>query len=96
TPEGPNIGLISQLTMYARVDDLGLIQTPFRIVRDGIVTDEIVYLPAGEDDQRYVAPADAPYDPETRELKGTEVQARHRGTYPVVPRSQVELMDVSP
>ncbi len=96
TPEGPNIGLISQLTVYARVNDLGLIETPFRVVRDGKVTDEIVYLVAGEEDQKFVAPADTPYDPETRELLSKEIQVRHRGTYPVVSRDAVELMDVSP
>jgi DNA-directed RNA polymerase subunit beta len=95
TPEGPNIGLISQLTVYARVDDYGLIETPFRIVKNGKVTDEIVYLPAGEDDEAKVAPADAKYDKDGNFL-GDKIQVRHQGSYPTVPKSEIDYMDVSP
>nr|MBA3727013.1 DNA-directed RNA polymerase subunit beta [Armatimonadota bacterium] len=95
TPEGPNIGLISQLTVYARVDEYGLIQTPFRIVKDGRVTADIVYLAAGEDDDARVAPADTKYN-ERGEFLADRVQIRHRGSYPTVNKSEIDYMDVSP
>ncbi|MDQ2985130.1 MAG: DNA-directed RNA polymerase subunit beta [Armatimonadota bacterium] len=95
TPEGPNIGLISQLTVYARVDEFGLIQTPFRVVKDGKVSSEIVYLAAGEDDDKRVAPADVPFD-ETGAFVAERVQVRFRGSYPVVAKAAIDYMDVSP
>ena len=95
TPEGPNIGLISQLTVYARVDEFGLIQTPFRQVVDGRVSDEVTYLAAGEDDDKRVAPADTHLN-ERGEFINERVQVRHRGSYPVVPKTAIDYMDVSP
>ncbi len=94
TPEGQNIGLVNQMTLYAYVDDYGFLRTPYRIVRNGKLTDEVVYLPADEDESAYIAPADTPLDangylPET-------VQVRWRDEYPIVPREQVQYMDVDP
>ncbi|MEP0767224.1 MAG: DNA-directed RNA polymerase subunit beta [Fimbriimonadia bacterium] len=95
TPEGPNIGLISQLTVYARVDEYGFIKTPYRIVKDGKVTDEVIYLSAGDDDPKYIAPSDVELDAEGR-FRSERVQVRHMGTYPTVDREDVDLMDVTP
>ncbi|KAA0236763.1 MAG: DNA-directed RNA polymerase subunit beta [Armatimonadetes bacterium] len=101
TPEGPNIGLISQLTTHARVDEYGFIMTPYRRVVDGRVTDEIVYLTAQEDFSRLIAPADTLTDGEGR-IVADRLQVRCAGTefggasYPLVPRDRVTLMDVSP
>jgi DNA-directed RNA polymerase subunit beta len=101
TPEGPNIGLISQLTSHARVDEFGFIMTPYRKVKDGVVTDEIIYMTAQEETGQMVAPADVETD--ANGLITTErVQCRSAGadvggaSYPIVRRDQVQLMDVSP
>lgn len=101
TPEGPNIGLISQLTSHARVDEFGFIMTPYRKVKDGVVTDEIIYMTAQEETGQMVAPADVETD--ANGLIVTErVQCRSAGadvggaSYPIVRRDQVQLMDVSP
>ena len=64
TPEGPNIGLIGSLATYARVNRFGFIETPYRVVRDGIVTDEIVYLTADREDEYIIAQANTPVDAE--------------------------------
>ncbi len=103
TPEGPNIGLISQLTTHARVDEFGFIMTPYRRVVDGVVTDEIVYLTAQEDHTFRIAPADVIAD-ENGKIINERVQVRCPGgdkefggaSYPIVPRESVDLMDVSP
>jgi DNA-directed RNA polymerase subunit beta len=103
TPEGPNIGLISQLTTHGRVDEFGFIMTPYRKVVDGVVTDEIVYLTANEDHTMRIAPADVPLDAEGR-IVAEQLVVRCPGgdkqfggaQYPTVPRSRVDLMDVSP
>ncbi|MCS6919368.1 MAG: DNA-directed RNA polymerase subunit beta [Fimbriimonadales bacterium] len=94
TPEGQNIGLVNQMTLYAYVDDYGFLRTPYRIVREGKLTDEVVYLPADEDESAYIAPADVPID-ENGYLPET-VQVRWRDEYPIVPREQVQYMDVDP
>lgn len=101
TPEGPNIGLISQLTAHARVDEFGFIMTPYRKVVDGHVTDEIIYLTAQEETGQLVAPADVETD-ETGWIVKDQVQARCAGgdvggaSYPIVRRDRVDFMDVSP
>jgi DNA-directed RNA polymerase subunit beta len=101
TPEGPNIGLISQLTTHARVDEFGFIMTPYRIVTDGVVTEEIIYLTAQEETGILVAPADIMTD-ETGRIVSDRVQVRKAGgevteaSYPIVRRDQVQYMDVSP
>ncbi len=103
TPEGPNIGLISQLTTHARVDEFGFIMTPYRKVVDGVVQDEIVYLTANDDYTMRIAPADTRVD-ENNRIVADQVNVRCPGgdkqfggaQYPTVPRSRVDLMDVSP
>ena len=95
TPEGPNIGLISSLSSYARVNDLGFIETPYREVRNGVVTRRIRYLTADEEDRYIIAQANAPVDEDGR-LRGPRVTARHGSEIVVVPPEQVHFMDVSP
>ncbi|MEJ5170898.1 MAG: DNA-directed RNA polymerase subunit beta, partial [Fimbriimonadales bacterium] len=101
TPEGPNIGLISQLTTHARIDEYGFIMTPYRKVENGRVLDEIVYLTAQEENGVLVAPADTRTD-ETGLILAERLQVRCAGgeyqnaAYPVVPRNRVQYMDVSP
>ena len=101
TPEGPNIGLISQLTAHARVDEFGFIMTPYRRVLNGLVSDEIVYLTAQEETGRLVAPADVRTD-DKGYINEERMQVRCAGadlggaSYPIVPRDRIELMDVSP
>ena len=103
TPEGPNIGLISQLTTHARVDEFGFIMTPYRQVKNGIVTDDIIYLTAQEDFTFRIAPADIITDPEGR-IVNDRVQVRCPGgdrdnggaSYPTVSKDLVDLVDVSP
>ncbi|MBE3580361.1 MAG: DNA-directed RNA polymerase subunit beta [Thermoanaerobacteraceae bacterium] len=97
TPEGPNIGLIGSLSTYARVNEFGFIETPYRKVdkERGIVTDEVIYLSADEEDQYIIAQANTPVDEQGRFLE-PRVTARHRGEIVVVPADRVDLMDVSP
>ncbi|MGC8741901.1 MAG: DNA-directed RNA polymerase subunit beta [Candidatus Sumerlaeaceae bacterium] len=95
TPEGPNIGLISSLSTYARINALGFIETPYRRVVKGVVTDEIVYMTADEEDKYVVAQANAPVD-EQGQLLGELVLARRRGDFVEVPPQEVDFMDVSP
>jgi len=101
TPEGPNIGLISQLTIYARVDEFGFIMTPYRRVSGGKVTDDIIYLTAQEETGLLVAPADTETD-DNGVIIEAQLQARCAGgdlggaSYPSVARDRVDLMDVSP
>ncbi|MDR7611966.1 MAG: DNA-directed RNA polymerase subunit beta [Armatimonadota bacterium] len=95
TPEGPNIGLISSLATYARVNDLGFIETPYREVRDGVVTRRIRYLTADEEDQYVIAQANARVDERSR-LSEPRVSARHGHEIVLVPPEQVDFMDVSP
>lgn len=96
TPEGPNIGLIGSLTTFARINEFGFIETPYRKVTDGKVTDEISYFTADEEDNYIVAQANEPFDPETRKFIHTRVSVRHREDILEVPSNQVQLMDVSP
>jgi DNA-directed RNA polymerase subunit beta len=95
TPEGPNIGLINSLATFARVNKYGFIESPFRRVRDGKVTDEVVYLSAMEEQKHYVAQANVPTDGQGR-LTDDLIVARHAGDVITVPVDKVDLMDVSP
>jgi DNA-directed RNA polymerase subunit beta len=95
TPEGPNVGLISSLSTYARVNEYGFIETPYRKVRDGRVTDEIEYLTADVDERFIIAQANAPLDARGRFLND-RVQARFGGNFIMAPRENVAYMDVSP
>ncbi len=95
TPEGPNIGLISSLCIHARVNDFGFIETPYRVVKNGRVTNEIVYLTAEQEDAAVIAQANAPIDKDGRFLVD-RVKSRYRGDFPVVPPEDLQYMDVAP
>jgi DNA-directed RNA polymerase subunit beta len=95
TPEGPNIGLINSLATFARVNKYGFIESPYRRVKDGRVTDEVVYLSATEEAKYHVAQAQAPAD-KNGKLTEDLVVCRHAGDVIVVPPDRVDLMDVSP
>ncbi len=95
TPEGPNIGLISSLSTYARIDKSGFIRTPYRKVKDGRVTGEIVYMNALMEEDYVVAQANAPLE-EDGSFKMPFVSARGNGEFMMVEREKVEFMDVSP
>jgi DNA-directed RNA polymerase subunit beta len=95
TPEGPNIGLINSLATYARVNKYGFIETPYRRVRDGRVTDEVVYMSATEEMRHTIAQANAELTGDGR-LAAELVNARQGGDYTLAPREQVDLIDVSP
>jgi len=95
TPEGPNIGLIVSLSTYARVNAFGFIETPYRLVQDGKVLDEVRYLTAIEEEKYIIAPADSPLDREGKFI-GELVSARKGGDFISVPPDEISLMDVSP
>ena len=95
TPEGPNIGLITSLTTYARINDLGFIETPYRKVVNGRVTDEIVWLDALAEEEARVAQANAPLN-EDGTFKNDFILCRWRDDYPLLPPDQIDYMDVSP
>ncbi len=96
TPEGQNIGLITSLTTYARIDDLGFIRTPLRRVKRGRVTDEIVEMPPHEEEKYRIASADTRIDPKTGKILDENVWVRYRGGYPMVKPHEVDFIDVSP
>ena len=98
TPEGPNIGLISSLCVYAKINDLGFIETPYREVKDGVVNlknDEVVYLTAEIEEGKIIAQGNAPVKADG-EFVNDRVKARLDADFPIVAPDQVELMDVSP
>ena len=95
TPEGPNIGLINSLASYAKVNPYGFIETPYRKVIDGVVTDDVVYMSAMEEGRHTVAQANAPLTPDNRFLNDL-VDCRAGGDYLLSTRSQITHMDVSP
>jgi len=95
TPEGPNIGLINSLATYARVNKYGFVETPYRKVKDGRVTDEVIYLSAMEEGRYTVAQANAPVDNRGRFTEDLVV-CRHAGDVQMVAADKVDFMDVSP
>ncbi len=98
TPEGPNIGLISSLCVYAKINDLGFIETPYRQVTDARVNlnnDEVVYLTAEIEEGKMIAQGNAPLNPDGSFIRD-KVKARLDADFPVVPPSDIQLMDVSP
>ncbi len=95
TPEGPNIGLISSLSMFARINEFGFLESPYRKVVDGRVLDEVEYLTADEEETFVIAQANAPLDAQNRFVNET-VMVRMRGEFREVPRNRVQYMDVSP
>jgi DNA-directed RNA polymerase subunit beta len=97
TPEGPNIGLIGSLSSYAEVSEHGFVTTPYRVVKDGAVTNKIVNLDATQEEEMVIAQANAEVDPKTNRLKGSRVLCRSRdGEVVAVSPKAVDLMDVSP
>ena len=95
TPEGPNIGLISSLGIYAHINEFGFIETPYRKVVDGKVTDEVVYLSADEEEKYVIAQANAPLQTDNS-FRNEVVEVRHAADFKESPKSKVQLMDVSP
>ena len=95
TPEGPNIGLISSLSTYARINEFGFIETPYRKVQGGTVSDEIVFLSALEEEQFVIAQANAELDARSRFVR-ERVSARKGGEYKMVSPEELNYMDVSP
>jgi DNA-directed RNA polymerase subunit beta len=95
TPEGPNIGLINSLATYARVNKYGFVETPYRKVKDGRVTDEVIYLSAMEEGRYTVAQANSAIDGKGR-FTDDLVVVRHAGDVQLIPPDKVDFMDVSP
>jgi len=95
TPEGPNIGLIASLSCFARVNELGLLETPYRKVENGKVTRKIDYLTADIEQDKVIAQANAVLDSNGYFLD-KEISCRHKGDFPKLPPSKIEYMDVSP
>ena len=95
SPEGPNIGLISALSSFAIIDEYGFIETPYRKVVDGVVTDEVVYMPADEEDKYVIAQASEPLDENNRFVKD-RIRVRIREEITLADRDKVNFVDVSP
>jgi DNA-directed RNA polymerase subunit beta len=96
TPEGPNIGLIGSLSSYAEISEHGFVTTPYRVVKDGQITDEIIHLDATQEEERKIAQANTPIDDSGR-LTGEEIVCRTQaGQYVSVSAREVDLIDVSP
>ena len=98
TPEGPNIGLISSLCIYAKINDLGFIETPYRTAKDGVVdlnNDDVVYLTAEDEEAKTIAQGNAPLDENGKFIR-KKVKARFAADFPVVAPEKIDLMDVSP
>ncbi len=95
TPEGPNIGLISSLTIFARVNHYGFLETPYRKVKEGKVSHSVDYLSADQEDEFIIAQANVPIDDQGRFVE-QRVRCRERGEFPVVPANDVHYMDVAP
>jgi DNA-directed RNA polymerase subunit beta len=95
TPEGPNIGLIASMATYARINKYGFLETPYRKIKNGKVSDEIVYLTADQEDRYVIAQADEPMDKSGR-LLNERIKARSRADYPVVTPDKIDFIEVSP
>ena len=95
TPEGPNIGLITSLTTYSRINDLGFVETPYRRVEKNRVTDKIEWLSANEEEEVRIAQANAPLDAKGK-FKNEFVLCRERGDFPLLRPEQIDYMDVAP
>jgi len=95
TPEGPNIGLIASLSTYARVNEFGFIETPYRKVHDGRVSDDVEFYSALQEEGHFIAQANAPVNSDSR-FTGASVSSRHNGDFVHAKAEEVTLMDVSP
>jgi len=96
TPEGQNIGLVNTLSTYAKVNEFGFIEAPYRVVKDGRVTDEIVYLTATQEEEKVIAPASVKIDEETGEIIDDLIEARKDGEIILVDKKEVDLYDLNP
>ncbi|MFM7541848.1 MAG: DNA-directed RNA polymerase subunit beta [Actinomycetales bacterium] len=96
TPEGPNIGLIGSLATYARITPFGFVETPYRKVVGGKVTDQVDYLTADEEDEHIIAQANAPLTEENRFAESRVLVRRRGGEVEYIPAEEVDYMDVSP
>ena len=99
TPEGPNIGLISSLCVFAKISDMGFIETPYRKVENGKVNlknDEVVYMSAEEEEGKIIAQSNSPLDEEGNFLRPDRVKTRCEADFPQVSSDRVDLMDVAP
>lgn len=94
TPEGANIGLIMQLSLYTRINEYGFLVTPYFVVKDGVVTKKIVELMADEEAERFIAPADTPMG-SAGKLQGELILARHQGDYRSVDIKSIQYMDIA-
>ncbi|MGI8428827.1 MAG: DNA-directed RNA polymerase subunit beta [Solirubrobacteraceae bacterium] len=96
TPEGPNIGLIGSLSSYAEISEHGFVTTPYRVVKDGVLTDEVIRMDANQEEEQVIAQANTPVD-ESGRLTGEEIICRTQaGQYVTVTPTEVDLIDVSP
>ncbi len=95
TPEGPNIGLINSLAVYARTNSYGFLETPYRVVRDGVVTDEVRYLSAIEEGEHVIAQANTDIDAGGKLYDGL-ISSRHHNEFTMSSADQIQYMDVSP
>lgn len=95
TPEGPNIGLILRLSTYAKINEFGIIETPYRKVKKGKITDELVYLNALEEEKYHIAHGAVPYD-EKGNLLEDEVEVRSHAKPGIISKDQVDLIDIAP
>ncbi|MHB0976217.1 MAG: DNA-directed RNA polymerase subunit beta [Candidatus Aquicultorales bacterium] len=96
TPEGPNIGLIGSLACYARINQFGFVETPFRQVKKGKVTDDIEYLTADDQDRYVIAQANEPFDEKKRSFQNPTVLAQVRERVETLPPEEIQFMDVAP
>jgi DNA-directed RNA polymerase subunit beta len=95
TPEGPNIGLITSLTCYSRINELGFIETPYRVVKKGKVTTKLEWLSANEEEEARIAQANAPLA-DDGSFKNEFVLCRERGDFPLLRPEEIDFMDVAP
>ncbi|MCK4892056.1 MAG: DNA-directed RNA polymerase subunit beta, partial [Candidatus Pacebacteria bacterium] len=96
TPEGPNIGLVGHLAIYGEVNEYGFLETPYRKVKDGKVTDKVIYLDASEEEKAIIAHASVPFDQSSGKFVQKEVQARIKGSPGIIQAEKVNFMDISP
>jgi DNA-directed RNA polymerase subunit beta len=96
TPEGPNIGLIGYLASFARINSFGFIESPYRQVKDGVVTKKIDYLSADSEDRYVIAQANAKIDENGKFIDPRILVRAGRGEVAFVPPTEIEYMDVSP
>ncbi|MCB1140812.1 MAG: DNA-directed RNA polymerase subunit beta [Leptospiraceae bacterium] len=95
TPEGPNIGLILSMSSFARVNDYGFLETPYRVVKGGKVTDEIDHLTADREEYHYIATASSTVD-DKGEFKSKLISTRHRSDFPFRSPNEIQFMDIAP